>query len=108
MPFSWRLDRELAGTGALGDLGSHTIGLAHFLVGDIVEVCGTTSTVIKERAVPLGGSGYAAQAGADAPLQSDLRQTLQDLSDAARAISELADLLGRHPEALIQGKGNKE
>ena len=45
---------------------------------------------------------------ADAPLQSDLRKTLRDLSEAARAISELADMLGRHPEALIQGKGNKE
>lgn len=68
VPFSWRLDRKLAGTGALGDLGSHTLGLAHFLVGDIVEVCGTMSTVIKERAVPAGGSGYAAKAGSDAPM----------------------------------------
>ncbi|MCB9077493.1 MAG: Gfo/Idh/MocA family oxidoreductase [Anaerolineaceae bacterium] len=60
VPFSWRLDRKLAGTGALGDLGSHTIGLAQFLVGNIVEVCGMNSTIIKERAVPAGGSGYAA------------------------------------------------
>ena len=42
---------------------------------------------------------------ADAPLQSDLRKTLKELSEAARAISALADLLERHPEALIQGKG---
>ncbi|MCB9435018.1 MAG: Gfo/Idh/MocA family oxidoreductase [Ardenticatenaceae bacterium] len=70
IPFSWRLDRKLAGTGALGDLGSHTIGLAHFLLGDIVEVCGLMSTVIKERAVPLGGSGYAAKAGEDAPMRA--------------------------------------
>ncbi len=62
IPFSWRLDRTLAGTGALGDLGSHTIGFAHFLVGDIVEVCGMNTTKIKERAVPAGGSGYAATA----------------------------------------------
>lgn len=69
VPFSWRLDRKLAGTGALGDLGSHTIGLAHFLVGDIVEVCGTTSTVIKERVVPSGGSGYAAKADENAVMR---------------------------------------
>ena len=62
IPFSWRLDRTLAGTGALGDLGSHTIGFAHFLVGDIAEVCGLNATKIKERAVPAGGSGYAATA----------------------------------------------
>lgn len=62
VPFSWRLDRALAGTGALGDLGSHTIAFAHFLVGDIVEVCGAEVTKIKDRVVPTGGSGYAATA----------------------------------------------
>ena len=62
IPFSWRLDHALAGTGALGDLGSHTIAFAHFLVGDIAEVCGLNATRIKERAVPAGGSGYAATA----------------------------------------------
>jgi predicted dehydrogenase len=62
VPFSWRLDRTLAGTGALGDLGSHTIAFAHFLVGDIVEVCGLQATKIKERVVPAAGSGYAATA----------------------------------------------
>lgn len=60
VPFSWRLDRKLAGTGALGDLGSHTIAFAHFLVGDIVEVCGVEATKIKDRVVPASGSGYAA------------------------------------------------
>jgi predicted dehydrogenase len=67
IPFSWRQDRKLAGTGALGDLGSHTISLAHFLVGDIAEVCGMNVTRIKERVVPVSGSGYAAtaQSGGD-------------------------------------------
>ena len=62
VPFSWRLDRALAGTGALGDLGSHTIAFAQFLVGDILEVCGLQATTIKERIVPASGSGYAATA----------------------------------------------
>ena len=62
IPFSWRLDRAQAGTGALGDLGSHTIAFAQFLVGDIAEVCGLNATKINERIVPAGGSGYAAKA----------------------------------------------
>jgi predicted dehydrogenase len=62
VPFSWRLDRALAGTGALGDLGSHTIAFAQFLVGDIVEVCGLNATKVKERFIPGSGSGYAATA----------------------------------------------
>jgi predicted dehydrogenase len=65
VPFSWRLDHALAGTGALGDLGSHTIAFAHFLVGDIAEVCGLNATRITERAVPAAGSGYAASAQSD-------------------------------------------
>lgn len=65
IPFSWRLDRALAGTGALGDLGSHTIAFAHFLVGDIVEVCGLSTTKFTERVVPASGSGYAATAQND-------------------------------------------
>jgi predicted dehydrogenase len=60
VPFSWRMDKAQAGTGALGDLGSHTIGFAHFLVGEIAEVCGQRTTKIKERAFSSGGSGYAA------------------------------------------------
>ena len=66
IPFSWRLDRAQAGTGALGDLGSHTIAFAQFLVGAIAEVCGLNATRIPERAVPAGGSGYAATATSDA------------------------------------------
>jgi predicted dehydrogenase len=62
VPFSWRLDRAQAGTGALGDLGSHTIAFAQFLIGDIVDVCGLNATRIRERAIPAGGSGYAASA----------------------------------------------
>lgn len=62
IPFSWRLDRSLAGTGALGDLGSHAIAFALFLVGEILEVCGLNATRIQERTVASTGSGYAAAA----------------------------------------------
>ncbi len=55
-PWRWRLSREHAGSGALGDLGSHIIDLAHFLVGDIATVAALTRTFVSER--PLAdGSG---------------------------------------------------
>ena len=47
--------RALAGSGALGDLGSHLIGLAHHLVGDVDAVAGEVSTVIETRPLPHGG-----------------------------------------------------
>src|SRR5216684_5228019 len=45
----WRLDRKVAGSGALGDLGAHVIDLARYLVGDISAVSGATRTFIKNR-----------------------------------------------------------
>ncbi len=48
-PRTWRHDKARAGSGALGDFGSHVIDLARFLVGEIAEVCGTTQTFIRER-----------------------------------------------------------
>jgi predicted dehydrogenase len=55
-PHTWRLDRKSAGSGALGDLGSHVIDLARFLVGEPRWVSATTRTFIGERPLP-GGSG---------------------------------------------------
>jgi predicted dehydrogenase len=51
-PLVWRLDREKAGSGALGDLAAHTIDLARHLVGEIAEVAGTLETFIRERPLP--------------------------------------------------------
>jgi predicted dehydrogenase len=49
LPFVWRLDRELAGSGALGDLGAHIVDLGRFLVGEIASVGATTRTFIGDR-----------------------------------------------------------
>lgn len=40
----------------------------------------------------------------DAPLQSDLRQTLQEVTRTMESVDALADYLERHPESLIRGK----
>ncbi|MCB0206464.1 MAG: Gfo/Idh/MocA family oxidoreductase [Caldilineae bacterium] len=56
-PMIWRLDKDVAGSGALGDLGAHIIDLAHYLVGGIKTVAGLTTTFIKERATDDGGTG---------------------------------------------------
>lgn len=40
----------------------------------------------------------------EAPLRQDLEEALNDLSQAARSVSELAEFLNRHPNALISGR----
>jgi len=59
-PLVWRLDKMIAGTGAVGDLASHIVDLAHFLVGPIDEVTGMTETFIKERPLPAEMTGLSA------------------------------------------------
>src|SRR5689334_13692221 len=65
-PLVWRLRREVAGSGALGDIAAHITDLALYLVGPIAEVVGTMDTFIKERPVETvssGGAGLEAAAG---------------------------------------------
>jgi predicted dehydrogenase len=63
-PLAWRLKKEVAGSGVLGDLNAHSIDMARFLTGlEIDEACGITETFIKERPLPLETSGLSGKAG---------------------------------------------
>ncbi len=55
LPRIWRLDKAVAGSGAVGDLGSHIVDLARFLVGEVVSVGALTRTFVDERPLPDGG-----------------------------------------------------
>jgi len=52
VPMNWRLQKNLAGSGAHGDIGAHIIDLGRYLVGEFKEVCGMMETFIKERPLP--------------------------------------------------------
>jgi predicted dehydrogenase len=47
----WRFQKDLAGSGSLGDLGAHVIDLARYLVGEIDEVAAMTQTFVPGRDV---------------------------------------------------------
>jgi predicted dehydrogenase len=67
-PFSWRCRRATAGSGALGDMASHVLGLARYLAGPIVEVAADMRTEIPRRPMPASGGGReerAARAAVD-------------------------------------------
>lgn len=57
-PLVWRLEKKYAGSGALGDIGSHAIDFAQYLNSDIVAVAAQMTTFIKQR--PLVGTGAGA------------------------------------------------
>jgi predicted dehydrogenase len=62
-PRVWRLERAKAGSGSLGDIASHSLDLARYLVGEIAEVTGMLRTFITER--PLPGSNTRAPVDVD-------------------------------------------
>jgi predicted dehydrogenase len=63
-PLTWRLQREHAGSGALGDLGSHIVDLAQYLSGGLITgVSGISATFVGERPI-AGAAGAAPEAGA--------------------------------------------
>ncbi|MFF8316892.1 MULTISPECIES: Gfo/Idh/MocA family protein [Streptomyces] len=64
-PLTWRLRKERAGSGSLGDLGAHIVDLAQHLVGErLAGVSALTETFVRQRPLPGGpSSGLAAGAG---------------------------------------------
>ena len=51
-PLTWHLQKQFAGSGPQGDLNSHSVDLARYLVGDIKKVMCMTAQFIKERPLP--------------------------------------------------------
>jgi predicted dehydrogenase len=63
MPLAWRLQKEHAGSGALGDIGAHAIDLAQFVTGMKLEkVSGVIDTIVKQRPLLGAGSGLSGTA----------------------------------------------
>ncbi|CCN48672.1 Oxidoreductase domain protein [Vibrio nigripulchritudo MADA3029] len=54
-PLSWRFQKKIAGSGAVGDIGTHVVDMAHYLVGNIAEVMALTPTYHKTRPLQQGG-----------------------------------------------------
>ncbi|MEU9896337.1 Gfo/Idh/MocA family protein [Streptomyces phaeochromogenes] len=63
-PLTWRLRKETAGSGALGDLGAHIVDLAQYLAGEpVVGVSALTETFVRERPLLSGASSGLSAAG---------------------------------------------
>jgi predicted dehydrogenase len=63
-PLVWRLQRERAGSGALGDIGAHIVDLTQFVTRQrITGVSALTETFVTERPLPAEASGLSASAG---------------------------------------------
>ncbi|MEU3454288.1 Gfo/Idh/MocA family oxidoreductase, partial [Micromonospora sp. NPDC006766] len=63
-PLVWRLQKDKAGSGALGDIGAHIIDLTQHVTGQLITgVSALTETFVKQRPLPAESSGLAAHTG---------------------------------------------
>jgi predicted dehydrogenase len=63
-PLVWRLRKDLAGSGALGDIGAHIIDLTQFVTGQrLTGVSALTETFVRERPLPSAAAGLSASGG---------------------------------------------
>jgi predicted dehydrogenase len=90
-PRTWRLEKARAGSGALGDILSHTMDLSRYLVGEPVEVSGLLKTFVSER--PL-----ADEPGRHAPV---------DVDDSAQALVRFANGAVGYYEGTRMAPGRK-
>lgn len=83
-PLTWRLDKQRAGSGALGDIGAHIIDMTCFLTGErFTGVSGALQTFVPERPVEGGAADERGPVTVD-----DAAQAMGRLSSGAPVILE--------------------
>ncbi|MEU1558319.1 Gfo/Idh/MocA family oxidoreductase [Streptomyces scabiei] len=88
---TWRYERERGGSGVLGDLASHGVDLARFLLGDLVSLTADTAVFVPERARPTGATaGHSRAAGGElGPVENeDYVNCLLRFASGARGVLE--------------------
>lgn len=87
---TWRYERERGGSGVLGDLASHGVDLARFLLGDIASLTADTAIFLPERARPTGAtSGHTLATGELGPVENeDYVNCLLRFASGARGVLE--------------------
>ncbi|MER6633318.1 Gfo/Idh/MocA family oxidoreductase [Streptomyces sp. NPDC000987] len=70
---TWRYERRRGGSGVLGDLASHGVDLARYLLGDIASLTADTAVFVPERARPAGATaGHTRAVGGElGPVEND-------------------------------------
>lgn len=105
-PITWRLKKESAGSGALGDIGAHAVDLVQFVTGlDVEAVSGTLQTIIKRRPLPHRAGSPAAEGDVTV---DDVAMFTGRLSNGALASFEASRFaLGRKNALSIEVSGDR-
>ncbi len=94
---SWRFQLDQAGYGVTSDLMSHSVDLAHMLLGPITRVTGTLETFIRERPSPGDGASHYGRGRPEDPrtpvTNEDYAAMLCEFASGARGTFEASRTL---------------
>ncbi len=113
-PLSWRFQKAIAGSGALGDIGTHVIDIARYLVDDIASVNAVMNTYIKERPKQQGGADKlgASEKLTDAPkgvvdVDDEVMTLLKFKNGAVGSLEATRNAYGRNNFLTFEVHGDK-
>lgn len=113
-PLSWRFQKKIAGSGTVGDIGTHVVDLAHYLVGPIAEVIALTTTYNKTRPLQQGGIDKlgAAEKAADAErgevdVDDEVVSMLKFANGAIGSLEATRNAYGRNNFITLEIHGTK-
>jgi predicted dehydrogenase len=105
LPLTWRFQKQHAGSGSLGDIGSHTLDMALFLVGDISSVMAMKRTFIEER--PVMGATEPIVAGGQKPGSGGVEKGKVDIDDVTVSLLDFSNGATGSLEASRFAAGHK-
>ena len=109
---SWRFLVDQAGHGVTTDLMSHSVDLAHMLLGPITRVVGTTATFIPERPLPAGAGTHYGRGRPEDPTgavtNEDYAGMLCEFACGARGTFEVSrSIIGPESQNAFEVYGTK-
>ncbi|GAA2714860.1 Gfo/Idh/MocA family protein [Actinoplanes palleronii] len=102
-PLVWRLRKEVAGSGALGDIGAHIVDLTQFVTGRLVtEVSALAETFVRSRPLPSAAAGLSALSAGGVVERGEVT-----VDDAVLFLARLGDQVVATYEATRFATGRK-
>lgn len=102
-PLSWRFQKKIAGSGSLGDIGTHVVDIARYLVGEIAQVNTQLKTWVKTRPIQSGNVDKLGAAGtlsgtprADVDVDDEVLSLLEFENGAVGSLEATRNAHGRN------------
>ncbi|QJR20005.1 Predicted dehydrogenase [Pelagibacterium halotolerans] len=113
-PLSWRFQKKVAGSGAIGDIGTHVLDFARYLAGEITGVHAVNRTLIPDRPVASGhldklgtGGGGAGGERGTVDVDDETITLLRFASGATGSLEASRNAYGRNNYLTFEVHGTK-